>query len=93
MGDFKSFVPPRIGGLGGRNHTQNQQRQKFRSTRFGNWWAVPKTSVPKQINLTAALPTLLLWWAVPKNAMLGTSRYAIANTSISRLHCPAYYFL
>ncbi|NEO62549.1 MAG: hypothetical protein F6J98_19780 [Moorea sp. SIO4G2] len=21
-----SFVPPRIGGLGGRNHTQNQQR-------------------------------------------------------------------
>ncbi|NEP26025.1 MAG: hypothetical protein F6K49_29845 [Moorea sp. SIO3I6] len=57
------------GGLGGRNHTQNQQRQKFRSTRFGNWWAVPK------------------------NAMLGTSRYAIANTSISRRHCPAYYFL
>ncbi|NEP27555.1 MAG: hypothetical protein F6K49_38345 [Moorea sp. SIO3I6] len=25
MGDFKSFVPPKIGGLGGRNHTQNQQ--------------------------------------------------------------------
>ncbi|WP_424103098.1 hypothetical protein [Moorena producens] len=23
---LKSFVPPRIGGLGGRNHTQNQQR-------------------------------------------------------------------
>ncbi|EGJ29913.1 hypothetical protein LYNGBM3L_59270 [Moorena producens 3L] len=27
-GDFKSFVPPR-GGLGGRNHTHNQQHQKF----------------------------------------------------------------
>ncbi|OLT58239.1 hypothetical protein [Moorena bouillonii] len=26
-GDFESLVPPRIGGLGGRNHTQNQQRQ------------------------------------------------------------------
>ncbi|NEQ11201.1 MAG: hypothetical protein F6K37_36460 [Moorea sp. SIO4E2] len=26
MGEFESFVPPRIGGLGGRNHTQNQQR-------------------------------------------------------------------
>ncbi|NEO49386.1 MAG: sigma-70 family RNA polymerase sigma factor [Moorea sp. SIO4A3] len=25
LGDFKSFVPPKIGGLGGRNHTQNQQ--------------------------------------------------------------------
>ncbi|NEO78224.1 DNA topoisomerase (ATP-hydrolyzing) subunit B [Moorena sp. SIO4G3] len=25
LGDFKSFVPPKIGGLGGQNHTQNQQ--------------------------------------------------------------------
>ncbi|WP_287357730.1 pyridoxal-dependent decarboxylase [Moorena sp. SIO3B2] len=29
MGDFESFVPPKIGGLGGRNHTQNQQRHNF----------------------------------------------------------------
>ncbi|EGJ29344.1 MULTISPECIES: DNA topoisomerase (ATP-hydrolyzing) subunit B [Moorena] len=25
LGDFQSFVPPKIGGLGGQNHTQNQQ--------------------------------------------------------------------
>ncbi|NEO11655.1 MULTISPECIES: hypothetical protein [unclassified Moorena] len=25
-----SFVPPRIGGLGGQNHTHNQQRRNFR---------------------------------------------------------------
>ncbi|NEP36334.1 hypothetical protein [Moorena sp. SIO3B2] len=25
---LESFVPPRIGGLGGRNHTHNQQRQE-----------------------------------------------------------------
>ncbi|NEO67786.1 MAG: hypothetical protein F6J98_48545, partial [Moorea sp. SIO4G2] len=24
-----SFVPPRIGGLGGQNHTHNQQRRNF----------------------------------------------------------------
>ncbi|WP_293106389.1 hypothetical protein [Moorena sp. SIOASIH] len=24
---LESFVPPKIGGLGGRNHTQNQQRR------------------------------------------------------------------
>ncbi|OLT62408.1 hypothetical protein BJP37_28675 [Moorena bouillonii PNG] len=28
---LESFVPPRIGGLGGRNHTQNQQRQMIGS--------------------------------------------------------------
>ncbi|EGJ33389.1 hypothetical protein LYNGBM3L_37050 [Moorena producens 3L] len=27
LGDFDSFVPPRIGGLGGQNHTHNQQRR------------------------------------------------------------------
>ncbi|NET64405.1 MAG: hypothetical protein F6K63_08395 [Moorea sp. SIO1G6] len=30
LGDFESFIPPKIGGLGGRNHTQNQQRLIFR---------------------------------------------------------------
>ena len=29
LGDFKSFVPPKIGGLGGLNHTQNQQHRKL----------------------------------------------------------------
>ncbi|NEO79043.1 MAG: hypothetical protein F6J99_23465 [Moorea sp. SIO4G3] len=26
---LESFIPPRIGGLGGRNHTHNQQRRIF----------------------------------------------------------------
>ncbi|NEP53282.1 MAG: hypothetical protein F6K65_32550 [Moorea sp. SIO3C2] len=38
---------PRIGGFRGR------------CVRLILWWAVLKTSLPKQINLTAALPTLL----------------------------------
>jgi len=28
LGDFESLFPPNIGGLGGQNHTQNQQRPK-----------------------------------------------------------------
>ncbi|AOX00165.1 hypothetical protein BJP34_12525 [Moorena producens PAL-8-15-08-1] len=38
LGDFQTFVPPRIGGLGGRNHTQNQQRlQKNLITEVISW--------------------------------------------------------
>ncbi|WP_158517051.1 hypothetical protein [Moorena producens] len=29
LGDFESFVPPKIGGLGGQNHIHNQQRPLF----------------------------------------------------------------
>ncbi|WP_293117253.1 hypothetical protein [Moorena sp. SIO3E8] len=72
MGDFERLIPPRIGGLGGQNHTQNQQRRHGGNHGSCSWGEprqslmgeTPKTALPPQDRTASPRPHCL-----PKTAL------------------------